>query len=551
MKNELNFLNNLNRNFKLNFSVLSIIIFFEILSCKSKTLTKKKNDNPNIILIMSDDMGYSDISPYGGEIDTPNLSDLAKNGVKFTQFYNAARCCPTRASLLTGTYPHEAGIGHMMGNYGISQYQGKLSYNVITIPEVLKKAGYSTIMSGKWHLTKNDLDQWPLKRGFDNFYGLISGAANYFKSEYPGLIFEGNEKLNIDDENYYTTDAFTDKAIEYIDKVKSENSEKPFFLYLSYNAPHWPLQAPKENIDKYRGNYMKGWENLREERYKRMIEMGLIDSSWDLSYDDIVSWNSLSKEKREEMDLRMAIYAAMIDRMDQNIGRLIKDLKSKGLYDNTIIMFLNDNGACAEYDMLGTGPKKDLGKKDGELKLSYGKAWANASNTPYRSYKHWTHEGGIGTPFIVHWPNGISEESKGLTVNQYGFLPDIMATCLDLANTKIPEVFNGNKIKKHSGKSLTPIFKGSKEQIHKEPIFWEHEGNKAVRLGDYKLVQDWEKGIDDNWELYNISKDRTEQNNLIDSLPDKAKEMISMYNNWAKKIGVIPWSEIQKIRGEN
>ena len=551
MKNELNFLNNLNRNFKLNFSVLSIIIFFEILSCESKTLTKKKNDYPNIILIMSDDMGYSDISPYGGEIDTPNLSYLTNNGLKFTQFYNAARCCPTRASLLTGTYPHEAGIGHMMGNYGISQYQGKLSSNVITIPEVLKKAGYSTIMSGKWHLTKNDLDQWPLKRGFDNFYGLISGAANYFKSEYPGLIFEGNEKINISDENYYTTDAFTDKAIEYIDKVKRENSEKPFFLYLSYNAPHWPLQAPKENIDKYRGNYMKGWENLREERYKRMIEMGLIDSSWDLSYDDIVSWDSLSKEKREEMDLRMAIYAAMIDRMDQNIGRLINDLKSRGLYDNTVIMFLNDNGACAEYDMLGTGPKNDLGKKEGEIKLTYGKAWANASNTPYRSYKHWTHEGGIGTPFIVHWPNGISQELKGLTVNQYGFLPDIMATCLDLANTKIPEVFNGNEIIRHSGKSLTPIFRGSKEQIHKEPIFWEHEGNKAVRLGDYKLVQDWEKGIDDNWELYNISKDRTEQNNLIDLLPDKAKEMISMYNDWAKKIGVIPWSEIQKIREEN
>ena len=277
--------------------------------------------------------------------------------------------------------------------------------------------------------------------------------------------------------------------------------------------------------------------------------MGLIDSSWDLSYDDIVSWKSLSKEKRKEMDLRMAIYAAMIDRMDQNIGRLINDLKSKGLYDNTIIMFLNDNGACAENQMLGSGPKEQLETKEGYL-LSYGKAWANASNTPYRSYKHWTHEGGIGTPFIVHWPNGISKDSRGLTVNQYGFLPDIMATCLDLANTNIPKIFNGNKIKNHSGKSLTPIFKGLKEEIHKEPIFWEHEGNKAVRLGDYKLVQDWEKGIDDNWELYNISKDRTEQKNLIDLLPDQAKEMISMYDDWAKKIGVIPWGEIQEIRGK-
>ena len=526
--------------------------------CTSKKDIKLNNKKPNIILILSDDMGYSDIAPYGGEINTPNLSDLAKNGLKFTQFYNSARCSATRASLLTGTYPHQAGIGHHTNpptnrnqhNYGTPEYTGRLSSNVITIAEVLKESGFSTIISGKWHLSSFDKNQWPLQRGFDKFYGTIAGACNYFKPEDPRSIFEGNEKLNIDDENYYTTDAFTDKAIEYIDKVKSENSEKPFFLYLSYNAPHWPLQAPKENIDKYRGNYIKGWENLREERYKRMIEMGLIDSSWDLSYDDIVSWDSLSKGKREEMDLRMAIYAAMIDRMDQNIGRLINDLKSKGLYDNTIIMFLNDNGACAESDMLGSGPKEQLETKKGPLKLSYGKAWANASNTPYRSYKHWTHEGGIGTPFIVHWPNGISEESKGLTVNQYGFLPDIMATCLDLAKTNIPEVFNGNKIKKHSGKSLTPIFRGSKEQIHKEPIFWEHEGNKAVRLGDYKLVQDWEKGIDDNWELYNISKDRTEQNNLINLLPDKAKEMISMYDDWAKKIGVIPWSEIQKIRGK-
>lgn len=540
----------------------ALLLFFSIAisltySCSSEKEIKSNSEQPNIVLILSDDMGYSDIAPYGGEINTPNLSDLAKNGLKFTQFYNAARCCPTRASLLTGTYPHQAGIGHMTNppkdsighNYGFPQYQGKLNNNVVTIAEALGDAGYSTLMSGKWHLSFFDKNQWPLQRGFDHFYGFIAGAGNFFKPESPRFIFEGNEKLNIDDENYYTTDAFTDKAIEYIDMVKSKSSEKPFFLYLSYNAPHWPLQAPKEDIDRYRGKYLKGWENLREDRYKRMIEMGLVDSSWNLSYDEIVSWESLSEEKKKEMDLRMAIYAAMIDRMDQNIGRLIEDLKRKNIYDNTIIMFLNDNGACAENDMLGSGPKEQLETKEGYL-LSYGKAWANASNTPYRSYKHWTHEGGIGTPFIIHWPNGISKEAKGLTVNQYGFLPDIMATCLDLAQTKIPETFNGNKIVKHSGKSLTPIFNGSTEQIHEEPIFWEHEGNKAVRFGDYKLVQDWEKGIDDNWELYNVSIDRTEQNNLIGILPDKSNEMISMYNDWAKKIGVIPWSQIQEIRGK-
>ena len=325
------------------------------------------------------------------------------------------------------------------------------------------------------------------------------------------------------------------------------NPDNPFFLYLSYNAPHWPLQAPKENIDKYRGKYLNGWENLRVERFNRMIEMGLADSSWELSHDDIVPWDSLSIQKGEEMDLRMAIYAGMIDRMDQNIGRLIEDLKRKERYDNTIIMFLNDNGACAENDMLGTGPKEQLETKIGYL-LSYGKAWANASNTPYRSYKHWVHEGGIGTPFIVHWPRGISTNLKGSTINQYGFLPDIMATCLDLAHTTQPEKFNGNKIKKHSGKSLMPIFLGSTKEIHDEPIFWEHEGNKAVRLGEYKLVMDWEKDVYDNWELYNITKDRTEQNNLINELPDIANDMITMYSDWANKIRVLPWENVNEIR---
>ena len=541
---------------KIKKSLFIFSICFLLTSCKSKK-TSLNIDRPNIILIMSDDMGYSDISPYGGEIDTPNLSSLAKNGIKFTQFYNAARCCPTRASLLTGNYPHEAGIGHMTNppndvyghNYGVPEYQGKLSSNVVTIAEVLKKTGYSTLISGKWHLSFFDKNQWPLQRGFDKFYGFISGAGNYFKPKGPRFIFENNNKVEINDENYYTTDAFTDKAIEYIDQVKLENQKNPFFLYLSYNAPHWPLQAPKEDIDKYRGKYSNGWEVLRKERYNRMIEMGLVDSSWNLSYDDIISWDSLSIEKKEEMDLRMAIYAAMIDRMDQNIGRLIENLKRMELYENTIIMFLNDNGACAENDMLGSGPKEQLETKEGYL-LSYGKAWANASNTPYRSYKHWAHEGGIGTPFIVNWPKGISKELRGSTINQYGFLPDIMATCLDLANTVQPEIFNGNKIKKHSGKSLMPIFSGSTKEIHEEPIFWEHEGNKAVRLGRYKLVQDWKKDVYDNWELYDISKDRTEQNNLINEFPDIANNMIVMYNDWANKINVLPWDEVKKIRSK-
>lgn len=536
--------------------ILLGLVIVSYYSCKQKKINVPVDERPNIVLIMSDDMGYSDLAPYGGEINTPNLTTLAEGGIKFTQFYNTARCCPSRASLMTGCYPQQAGIGHMTNtpnnknehNYGVPEYQGKLSSNTMTIAELLKESGYSTLMSGKWHLSFHDKSQWPLQRGFDKFYGFIAGAGNYFKPEAPRNIYEGNEIVNITDEKYYTTDAFTDKSIEYIDATKDK--EKPFFLYLAYNAPHWPLQAPKEDIDKYRGRYLDGWENLRLQRYKRMKEMGLIDPSWRLSHDDIISWNSLDEKKKQEMDLRMAIYAAMVDRMDQNIGRLVADLKARNLYDNTIIMFLNDNGACAEFDELGSGPKEQLETKKGYA-LTYGKAWANASNTPYRMYKHWLHEGGIATPFIVHWPKGISKDIKGNIVNQYGFLPDIMATCLDLAQIEQPKEYNGNIITQHSGESLKPLFSGIPKQLHTEPIFWEHEGNKAVRLGKYKLVQEWKEGNEDNWELYDLENDRTETNNLITKMPNKANKMIVMYNEWATRIKVLPWDEVIKIRTNN
>lgn len=535
-----------------------ILLFLIFSSCKKKVASKEvvTSKRPNIILIMSDDMGYSDLQPYGGEISTPNLNELASGGLKFTQFYNTARCCPSRASLMTGCYPQQAGIGHMTNtpnnryehNYGVPEYQGKLSSNTITIAEVLRDSGYSTLMSGKWHLSFHDKTQWPMQRGFDKFYGFIAGAGNYFKPEAPRNIYEGNEIITIEDKNYYTTDVFTDKAIEYINTTKSENQDKPFFLYLAYNAPHWPLQAPKEDIDKYRGKYMGGWENLRLQRYESMKNLGIIDPSWNLSHDAIVSWNSLDEKKKQEMDLRMAIYAAMVDRMDQNIGRLVADLKAKNLYDNTIIIFLNDNGACAEFDELGSGPKEQLETKEGYA-LTYGKAWANVSNTPFRKYKHWVHEGGIATPLIVHWPEGIAQELRGNMIQDYGFLPDIMATCLDLAGTELPTEYNGKSLKQHSGKSLVPIFSGAKERLHTEPIFWEHEGNKAVRLGKFKLVQEWKKD-DQSWELYDMEKDRSETNNIIELYPEKANEMIAQYDEWAQVVGVLPWEEVLKIRAD-
>jgi arylsulfatase A-like enzyme len=261
-----------------------------------------------------------------------------------------------------------------------------------------------------------------LQRGFDKFYGIVPGASNFFKPEYPRGITYMNDTISVTDENYYTTDAFTDYAIQFINESQEEDHSKPFFLYLAYTAPHWPIQAPQEDVDKYKGKYMDGWTVLREKRYQRMIEMGLIDPEWDLSSQDSIDWNSLSNEKKEEMDLRMAIYAAMIDRMDQNIGKLTRFLKEKQLLDNTIIIFLNDNGACAEGGELGGGPAAQLETKDGYF-LTYGGAWANASNTPYREYKHWVHEGGINTPFIVHWPEGISKKENGSLSKNTDFCP--------------------------------------------------------------------------------------------------------------------------------
>lgn len=529
-------------------------------SCKETKVVNEivgnaDSNRPNIILIMSDDMGYSDIAPYGGEISTPNLMALAEGGLKFTQFYNSARCCPTRASLMTGCYPQQAGIGLMTNSpenptssdLGIPEYQGRLNSNTVTIAEALKGAGYATMMSGKWHLGYHDKAQWPMQRGFDEFYGFIPGAGNFFKPVAPRNITEGNEAVEIVDKNYYTTDAFTDRAIQYINATKAKDKEKPFFLYLAYNAPHWPLQARKEDIDKYRGKYLEGWEVLRLDRYERMKKMGLIDDSWELSEgDDIVAWDSLTEEKKIEMDLRMSIYAAMVDRMDQNIGRLVTNLKAKNLYDNTIIMFLNDNGACAEGGMLGGGPAKQLETKEGYF-LSYGKAWANASNTPFRMYKHWAHEGGIATPFIVHWPNGILKGKNGSMVDEYGFLPDIMATCLDLAGIEQPKVYNGFQITPHSGKSLKPLFSGPFKQIHSEAIFWEHHGNAAVRLGDYKLVKDWDRNNSDNWELYDLATDRTETSDLSSDMPQKVKEMKSLYNDWADRIKVLPYDDVVQM----
>ncbi len=502
-------------------------------------------EKPNILLIMADDMGFSDIGCYGGEIQTPNLDRLADNGVRFKQFYNAARCCPTRASLLTGLYPHQTGIGHMTNtptnptqhNYGYPGYLGYLNQKCATIAEMLKSNNYSTLMCGKWHLGYHGTEKWPLQRGFDEFYGILAGAANYFNPEKPRGLMLGNDTIPPAND-YYITDAFTDNAIQFLKNTDKE--EKPFFLYLAFTSPHWPLHALKEDIDKYRGKYSNGWTKMRNARLKKMKKIGLLQSDVELSDQAGPEWSDFSEKEKTEMDLRMAIYAAQIDRMDQNIGKLINHLEKSGELDNTMIIFLSDNGACAEGGMLGGGKSENLESKKGFL-LSYGEAWANASNTPFKMYKHWVHEGGISTPLIVHWPKGIPDSKNCKWIEQFAFLPDIAASIKEVTNTRYPKKYNGNKINKLVGQNIFSAILDDKP-IHEKPVFWEHEGNCAVRDKDFKLV----KKYLGEWELYNLKTDRAEAFNLIDKMPELANCLVKKFNTWKDKSNVIDWAVLQK-----
>ncbi len=527
--------------------IIYLLAICTAVSCQPKTERSK----PNIILIMSDDMGYSDLGCYGGEIETPVLDGLAEEGIRFTQFYNGARCCPTRASLISGLYPHQTGIGHMTNpsenfevhDYHVPGYRGELSQQTHTLAEVLKTAGYRTLMTGKWHLGMEHRGQWPLQRGFDRFYGILDGASNYFQPVYPRGITLDNSPVEVEDPNYYTTDAFTDYAIRFISEEQEENAESPFFLYLAYTAPHWPLQAPKSVIDKYRDRYDQGWSAMRTERYQKMIDLGLVDSSWPLSPADGLGWDTLGVEKQEEMALRRAIYAAQVDQMDQNIGRLVDYLKANGLFENTLIIFINDNGACAEGGMLGGGNREQLETKEGYF-LTYGQSWANASNTPYREYKHWVHEGGISSPLIAHWPEGIPSSLRGKLIHEYSFLPDVMATFVDVSGASYATEKDGKPVPAMVGESFQPLLKGSDGPIHDRPIFWEHEGNKAARLGNYKAVMKWEENKPRKWELYDISKDRTELHDLSGEEPARLASLVASWEEWAETHQVRPWEEM-------
>ena len=518
-------------------------------------------EQPNIMLILNDDMGFSDLGCYGGEIHTPNLDHLAGNGLRFTQFYNTARCCPSRASLLPGLHPHQVDVGHMMDDDGIDGYLGDLSANAVTIAEALKPAGYSTYMSGKWHVTRHVDEQtynWPRQRGFDQYYGIITGASNYFN---PSTLTRGNERIETPPGEYFLTDAISDEAIGQVRTHAQTSPDRPFFSYVAYTSPHWPLHAHPEDIARYRGRFDEGWDALREQRLQRMVDMGIIHPDWRLTDRDPTqpSWDEV--DHKDWHTRRMEVYAAQIDRMDQGIGRILAALEDTGQLDNTLIFFLADNGGCAEelhversewfirciaQAETRDGRKVQFGNDPAvmpggeETYQSYGVPWANLSNTPFREYKHWVHEGGIATPLIIHWPAQIAE--GGVLRHQPAQLPDIMATCLDVAGAVYPDKHDDRDIIPLEGYTITPVFNDN--PCPREVLYWEHEGNKAVRKDNWKLVCKYPG----DWELYDMTVDRTEMNDLSVQHPALVAEMSALHDHWSKRCSVRPWDEILELR---
>lgn len=504
---------------------------------------------PNIIVILADDMGFSDLGCYGSEIETPNLDRLAATGVRFTQFYNASRCCPSRASILTGLYAHQTGVGHMIGDAGLPAYQGRLNDRCVTIAELLKEQGYATIMAGKWHVGGEDFGVTPWQRGFNASLSAKAGGFYYGKRKELSQLWLNGRQLSGDSpelpEDWYSTDLFTDFSIGEIQKAVS--SKRPFFVYLAHTAPHFPLQAPAADVAKYRGKYKLGWEKLRELRYERQLRSGLIDRCWPLSplpkgqphSEDVPAWDSLSEEQKDRSDQIMALYAACVDHMDQSVGRLSHALEELHVLENTLILFLSDNGGSGEGSVLGK-----LGQKPRGPSAFCGEAWATLQNTPFRYYKHFEHEGGVATPLIAHWPKGIPKPG---IFREPAHVIDILPTCADLAGARYPSEWNGKKVLPAEGKSLRPAFSG--QPIGQRELFWEHSGQAAVRSGDWKLVCVKKQP----WELYNLTKDRTELNNLISREPARAKALEAKWDAWAKRTGVFPKPDKPKFekRGES
>jgi len=510
-------------------------------------------ERPNIILILADDLGYSDLGCFGSEIATPNLDRLAQAGLRFTQFYNNAKCGPSRASLLTGLYPQQT-------------RDGSDASKSLNVAQVLQAAGYRTLMTGR----NGGLAAAPTRVGFDRFYGLLdSGCCNYFNpglkrpgENEPGRKFPGEKRawgsdgkrfqpFTPDRKNFYATDAFTEQAIDYLDQYAK--SEKPFFLYLPYTAPHFPIHARPADIARYRGKYLEGWDVIREQRYSRLVDSGLIRKRWELSSRDpeVPAWEDLDDDERRKWDLYMAVYAAMIDRMDQGIGKILRKVRELGVEENTLVMFLSDNGACAEDDAAFDTTVRGIPPGSLESYRTQGAPWANLSNVPFRKFKWWLYEGGIASPLIVHWPQVIKR--GGVVTDQVGHIMDLMPTFLEIAGVEYPASKQDRKLTPLEGLSLLPILEGRERKGH-EALYWKFGQCRAVRMGKWKLVAPHPNprlGIDffketqlpekeDRreiaWELYDLEKDGTELHNLAEDFPGRVKEMTALFRAWVSRV---------------
>lgn len=550
----------------------SVLLLLSAFNKKPKTTAHSGIvKRPNIVLILADDLGFSDAGCYGGEVNTPNLDYLAKNGLRYTQFYNTSRCCPTRASLLTGLYNQQAGIGKMTDAEDQPGYLGHLGEHTVTLAEVLKQAGYHTAMSGKWHVSNtivqknardqlawlnhqqdfgdfSPLDQYPTNRGFDQYFGTIWGVVDFFD---PFSLVSGTKPIKSVPKDYYHTDAISDTAVAYIKAW--QKSDKPFFLYVAQNAPHWPLQAKPEDIDKYKNTYKIGWDATRIARYKKMVALGLIDSTQTKLPKPNNRKQNWAENPTKEWDAQaMAVHAAMIDRMDQGIGRIIDALKKTGKLDNTLIVFLSDNGAsaenCAAYgpgfdrpSQTRTGTpityatKKEVMPGPQTAYTSIGAAWANVANTPYQYAKAESYEGGIHTPMIAFWPKGITAK-KGSFSNQVGHVMDFMKTFTEISGARYPLVYKGKKITPTTGLSLTPSFRGENSKGHYN-LFNEHFGARYVRSGNWKLTS---LSNDSTWHLYNLANDKSEIHNVAAQNPDQVKRLQKLWQDWANNNQVFP-----------
>ncbi|HEY2082446.1 MAG TPA: arylsulfatase [Verrucomicrobiae bacterium] len=508
------------------------------------------DSRPNIVLILADDLGYSDVGCFGSEISTPNIDRLAKSGVALTQFYNQARCCPTRAALLTGKYPHQVGIGDMIDPYAAANraaanspaYQDHLSTNSPTMAELLRAAGYHTMMCGKWHLGKRP-EEWPVHRGFDRSFVQIDGAMNYFggdSKDGPRARMALDDKVFVPPhDGFYSTDAFTDRAIEFLEESAKGTNGKPFFLYMPYNASHWPLQAPEPDVEKYHGKYDAGWQPIREARLKKMIQLGIVPAGQTMSPMDrgnAKPWDELSDDKKKEWARRMEVYAAQTEHLDRDIGRLLDEIKKLGVEENTVVIFLSDNGGAAE-DPNGGDKSVPIGDRDSWR--GYARPWATVSNTPWRRHKVTAYEGGISTPLIVRWPAGIQAAKDGTLVRNPAHVIDLLPTFLELAGAKNLAA-GTNKLE---GESITAMLKGNAGNPNRT-FCWEHEGFRAIRDGNWKLVE--AAAPDSEWELFDVDADRIESHDLAAAHPEIVRDLKAKYDRWAARCGVIDHTLLKK-----